>query len=442
MTMLKLIEKKKRGKNLSKAELDYFVKGVTEGSIPDYQTSAFLMAVYFQGMDHEETAFLTLAMANSGEKTDISGIDGILVDKHSTGGVSDSTTLILTPVLACMGLKVLKASGRGLGFTGGTIDKLESIPNIKTELTALERKEIVNKCGAVISSAGKDLAPCDRILYALRDVTATVDSLPLIASSVMSKKLAGGSHIILLDVKYGSGAFMKSKEKALELSKLMAEIGKRAGTKTACVVSSMNQPLSPYVGSNQELRPVVGLLKGEGKKSRLYKVSKELTRRIASLAGLKNGESEFDKFIDSGEAFEKLCQMVSLQGGDVNVLKDLTKLPDSPHVLEVKAKMGGFVKTIDSEGIGNACVILGGGRQKKTDVIDHGAGLVFELVIGKKIEQGQTIATLYTSDPAKLSGAAELIENCYTFSDKSVTEEPLFYCYTDGESEEYYEDKL
>ncbi len=440
MDILQIIEKKKLGKALSSSETDFIARGAADGSIPDYQLAALLMAIRLRGMNAEETLALTRSMADSGGQTDVSGISGLLCDKHSTGGVSDSTTLILVPALAAMGLKVLKASGRGLGFTGGTIDKLECIPGIKTEFTTEERNSIIEACGAVIMSAGSTLAPADKRLYALRDVTATVDSLPLIASSVMSKKLAGGSHVLLLDVKYGSGAFMKTRSKALELSKLMAGIGAGAGRRTACLVSSMQQPLTPYIGCNLEMKAALGVLRAQEQalKTPLYAVTHELARRMAELAGIEDGGKLFERAILSGAAFESFCSMAKLQGGDISVLENPEKLKNAPHTLEVISQSSGFVSAIDSMLVGMSCVALGGGREDKDSKIDLGAGLVYSPEIGGEIEHGQVVATLYTSKPERLERAAELVEKSYKLSSRRKKPAPLFYAYADGKGNVQY----
>lgn len=432
--MVDLIERKKRGGELTEAQLRFFVAGVMDGSIPDYQTSALLMAIRLCGMTARETAELTLAMARSGRMDDLSDLSAVTADKHSTGGVSDSTSLVVLPVLAACGVTVCKASGRGLGFTGGTIDKLESIPGFRVDLTNEERRRIARECGAVLTGATAELAPVDKILYALRDVTATVDSLPLIASSVMSKKLAGGAAHILLDVKYGSGALMKTAEDAVALSKSMAEIGARLGRDTACLISSMEQPLSPYVGCNLEVRAVMRVLRGEV--NRLFKVSRELTARLLVMCGkaenVEEGARMFEECVASGRAEAKLLEMVRLQGGDVSVLeKAEERLPCAPISRKIAAPTDGYVQSIDCERVGVCCCLLGGGRREKGDEIDHGAGLIYYPEVGARFRKGQTVAELFTSDRSKLDEAEQEIVKSFTPGSGKPAEPALFYALVD-----------
>lgn len=439
--MVDLIERKKRGGELTEAQLKFFVSGVTDGSIPDYQTSALLMAIRLCGMTERETADLTLAMALSGETDDLSDLSAVTADKHSTGGVSDSTTLIVLPVLAACGVTVCKASGRGLGFTGGTIDKLESIPGFRVDLTNGERKRIARECGAVLTAATAELAPVDKILYALRDVTATVDSLPLIASSVMSKKLAGGAAHILLDVKYGSGALMKTAEDAVALSESMAKIGSRLGRDTACLISSMEQPLSPYVGCNLEVRAVMRVLRGEV--NRLFEVSRELTARLLVMCGkaenAEEGRRMFEACIADGRAKAKLPEMVRLQGGDVSVLEKAEEmLPCAPISRKIVAATDGYVQRIDCERVGVCCCLLGGGRREKGDAIDHGAGLIYYPEVGAYFRKGQIVAELFASDEKKLDEAESEIAKSLTLGSEKLATPALFYALVSRDGVEKY----
>jgi pyrimidine-nucleoside phosphorylase len=437
-----IIGKKKKGEKLTRQEIEQFVTGASSGSVPDYQLSALLMAICLKGMDEEETYELTRAMAQSGETVDTSFAGGIVVDKHSTGGVSDTVTPIIVPVLAQAGLKVLKMSGRGLSHTGGTIDKLEAIPGFRTSLTLDEIKEGLEKCGAVIVAQTANLAPADKAFYALRDVTATVDSLPLIASSIMSKKLASGSDVILLDVKYGSGAFMKDREEALKLAKCMVSIGSRAKKRCAAIVSSMQQPLSDAVGCNLEMKSALSILHGREKGS-LYEVAREICARIFTLAGkekdLKKARARFDEAIEKRLALERFARIVKLQGGDKSYVYDPSLFKDASFKVTVKAKGSGYVSAIDAEAIGKTAVALGGGREKKGDLIDHSVGISFKLRLNQKVEKGDAVATLYARDLKKSEAAMALIEGSYELSDGPQADDRLLYAYVTEEGIEYYE---
>lgn len=437
-----IIGKKKKGEKLTRQEIEQFVTGASSGSVPDYQLSALLMAICLKGMDEEETYELTRAMAQSGEIVDTSFAGGTVVDKHSTGGVSDTVTPIIVPVLAQAGLKVFKMSGRGLSHTGGTIDKLEAIPGFRTSLSLDEIKESLKECGAVIVAQTADLAPADKALYALRDVTATVDSLPLIASSIMSKKLASGSDVILLDVKYGSGAFMKNREEALELAKCMVSIGARAKKRCAAIVSSMEQPLSDAVGCNLEMRSALSVLHGKEKGS-LYEVAKEICARIFTLAGteknIEKARKRFDDAIEKRLALERFAQMVRLQGGDEAYVYDPSLFKDAPFKVTVKAKESGYVSKIDAEAVGKAAVALGGGREKKGDPIDHTVGINFKLRLNGKVEKGDVIAILYAKEIKKADAAGALIEGCYQLSKEPQADDRLLYAYVTEKGIEYYD---
>ena len=422
MRMYDLIEKKKQGFVLSKEEIEYVVEGYTNGDISDYQMSAFLMAVWFQGMNKEETYELTMAMMNSGDVLDLSAINGIKVDKHSTGGVGDKTTLILGPIVAALGVPVAKLSGRGLGHTGGTIDKLESIPGFKT---SIESEDFINQINSIhIAVAGQtaNLAPADKKIYALRDVTATVDNLSLIASSIMSKKLASGADAIVLDVKCGNGAFMKNEESAKALALEMVEIGKSAGKNIMAVVTDMNEPLGRYVGNSLEVYEAIMCLSGKGD-DKLMKVSKTLAAYMVVFAG-KAGDVEeamkmVDEVITNGSALKKMVEFVAMQGGDAGYILDPELLPKGEVVVEFKAKNCGYVESIQAELVGKACLCLGGGRKTKEDIINPSVGLFLNKKIGEYVEEGHTLVTIYADDNMKADECKGLLNQAYVIaSDK------------------------
>lgn len=414
MRFYDLIEKKKRGESLSREEVFDFVRSVTDGIAPDYQISAFLMAVFFQGMTDEETYFLTDAMAHSGDVLSRGGITGTVADKHSTGGVSDSTTLVLVPILCGLGVKCAKLSGRGLGHTGGTLDKLESFSGLTVDLDAERFTAQVNEIGAAIAGQTQSTVPADKKLYALRDVTATVDSIPLIASSVMSKKLASFADIILLDVKFGTGAFMKDKESALLLARTMVQIGRLAGRKVAAVVTDMNQPLAPLVGCNAEVRAAIGALKGED--SLLARLSKELCVRILVMDGWEKQQAmrAVQKRIDDGSALQSLRQMICAQGGSAEEIDDFHKLSFAPLQKEIYAQQDGVVD-MDATLIGLSATDLGGGREKKDDVIDHGAGIELFVMRGQKVARGDLLAKAYALQEGKLEKGAKRLQSAFTY---------------------------
>lgn len=421
MLMYDLIEKKKRGKVLSKEEIEYVVEGYTNGTISDYQMSAFLMAVWFQGMNKEETYQLTMAMMRSGDVLDLSDINGVKVDKHSTGGVGDKTTLILGPIVASLGIPVAKLSGRGLGHTGGTIDKLESIPGFRTSIASEEFVNQINSIHMAVAGQTANLAPADKKIYALRDVTATVDNLSLIASSIMSKKLASGADAIVLDVKCGNGAFMKDEESAKALAIEMVDIGKSAGKNIMALVTDMNEPLGRYVGNSLEVYEAIMCLSGQGDK-KLMEVSKTLAAYMVLLAGnAENVEAAMkmvEEVIDNGKAMKKLVEFVAAQGGDVGYILNPELLPKGEVVLEFKATVSGYVQQIQTEMIGKACLCLGGGRRTKEDVISPGVGLYLNKKIGEYVEAGQAIATIYADDMAKGKESLDILGQAYTLVDK------------------------
>ena len=400
MRAVDIIRKKRDGGVLTAAEIAFLIDGYCRGDIPDYQMSAFAMAVLFRGMTAEETAELTLAMARSGTQLDLSGIPGIKADKHSTGGVGDKTTLIVAPLAAAAGVPVAKMSGRGLGHTGGTIDKLESIPGFRTELAPEAFFRQVREIGLAVAGQSGDLAPADKKLYALRDVTATVDSIPLIASSVMSKKIASGADAIVLDVKTGAGAFMKTLEDAERLAEAMVAIGRLAGRRTAAVISDMDQPLGRAIGNALEVKEAIAALRGEGPED-LTKLCLTLAAHMAVLGGKAAAVDEAVPLLEgklkSGEALEKFRAFVAAQGGDAAVVDDPDLLPAAPRRIAVKAERAGFVRRIDAEKLGLAAMVLGAGRAVKDAPIDHSVGVVLVRKLGDRVEAGDVLAELHAA---------------------------------------------
>lgn len=420
MRMYDIIDRKKNGEELTKSEIEYFVGGFTRGEIPDYQASALLMAIWFCGMNDRELADLTLSMAHSGDMINLDAVDGFTVDKHSTGGVGDKTTLIVAPAVAACGGKVAKMSGRGLGFTGGTIDKLESIPGFNTSVGEKEFIDNVNKIGLCIAGQTGEIAPADKKIYALRDVTATVDSIPLIASSIMSKKLAAGSKGIVLDVKCGSGAFMKTYEDAKLLAEKMTAIGQRAGRKTVALITNMDIPLGRAVGNALEVKEAVKILKNE-QKDELYEVSVALAAHMLSLVNSKDiyeCEKMIRLAIENGSALEKLKEAVGAQGGDISYIDDTSKFIDASVCIEYKAEKSGYINKIDAQKIGRASVLLGAGREKKDDVIDFGAGIYLCKKTGDEVREGDTVARLYTNKNEYADSALAVIKEAFDYSQK------------------------
>jgi len=417
MRFYDIIDRKKNKFELTREEIDFFVKSVTDGSAPDYQISALLMAIVLNGMTEKETFYLTSAMTESGEIMKKGNIRGICVDKHSTGGVSDSTTLVVVPVVCSAGLKFAKLSGRGLGHTGGTLDKLESFTGFNVNLSAEEFENTVNTVGAAISGQTENIDPADKKLYALRDVTATVDSIPLIASSIMSKKLASFADIIVLDVKYGSGAFMKKEADAEKLAEAMVDIGKRAGRKTAAVITSMEQPLGTDIGCNAEAAGAVRILKGE--KNDLYEVSKILAVEILTLSGIEKDTAYkmFDNIITSGQALKKLKEIVSAQGGDVSLIDNPENFERGKFFCEAVAEKNGYLYSFDAEKIGLANVALGGGRKRKGDAVIHSCGINMKIRTGEKVEKGQAVAVLFSPDKDKLREGTDIFSKSYVIKD-------------------------
>lgn len=429
MRMVDLIAKKRDGKALTKEEIEWIVRGYTNGDIPDYQMSALAMAIYFRGMTEEETAALTMAMVQSGEMLDLSSIRGVKVDKHSTGGVGDTTTLVLGPLVASVGVPVAKMSGRGLGHTGGTIDKLESVPGFHVEISKDEFIRLVNENGIAIIGQTGDLTPADKKLYALRDVTATVNSIPLIASSIMSKKIAAGADAIVLDVKTGAGAFMKKLDEARRLARVMVDIGKRVGRRTMAVISDMSQPLGYAVGNALEVKEAIETLKGNGPHD-LTELCLTLGSHMVYLAekapSLDEARRLLEEAIRSGAAIAAFKTFLAAQGGDASVVDDLDKLPKAAYTSTVTAAADGYVTEMAADDIGTAAMWLGAGRAKKEDVIDLAVGIVLHKKIGDRVQKGEALATIHNNRPDVLD-VKEKIEAAIRLSPQPVARPPLIY---------------
>ncbi|MBQ3604016.1 MAG: thymidine phosphorylase [Clostridia bacterium] len=427
MRMYDIIKKKRDGFELTKAEIEFFAFGAADGNIPDYQLSAMLMAIYFKGLTKQETADLTVAMAASGDMVDLSALGTVTADKHSTGGVGDKTTLIVAPIVAACGIKVAKMSGRGLGHTGGTVDKLESIPGYKTTLSKDEFFAAAASSGMSVIGQSGNLAPADKKLYAIRDVTATVESIPLIASSIMSKKIAAGAECIVLDVKVGSGAFMKTKEQAEMLAREMIDIGTAAGRKTAAVISNMDIPLGKNVGNSLEVIEAVETLHGNGPAD-LKELCVELAANMLTLASkgsLDNCRGLALQALESGAAFETLKACVAAHGGNTDYIDNPELFDSAKYTLEIKADCDGYITAMDSERIGNAACMLGAGRKTKEDSIDPAAGLEILAKTGSKVCKGDILAKLYTNDEKLFDAAANEYKAAITLSDTPVEVMPI-----------------
>lgn len=426
MRMYDLIEKKKLGEVLTKEEITWFVENYTKGEIPDYQVSALMMAIYFQGMNKEETSILTLEMAKSGDMLDLSKIEGIKVDKHSTGGVGDKTSLVVTPMVSAVGVPVAKMSGRGLGHTGGTIDKLESFKGFSTGISEETFVNNVNTIKIAIAGQTANLAPADKKLYALRDVTATVDQISLIASSIMSKKIASGANAIVLDVKTGSGAFMRKEEDAKKLARTMVDIGNELGRNTTAVISDMNQPLGNAVGNALEVMEAIDTLKGNGPKD-LLEISLELGSHMVYHAkkadSIEEARKMLEKTIEDKSALQQLKAFVKAQGGDETFVDDPAKFPQASIVGEIRLDDEGYVKAIETEEIGIAAMMLGGGRETKESEIDLSVGYVVHKKVGDFVKKGESIATYYANSQEKADAAIERFKAAYELSSEKV--EPL-----------------
>lgn len=429
MRMYDIIAKKRDGFCLTREEIAFAVNGYVAGSVPDYQMSALLMAIYLRGMTDEETAVLTDVMAHSGEMVDLSAIQGIKVDKHSTGGVGDKTTLVIAPIVAACGVKIAKMSGRGLGHTGGTIDKMEAVPGTRTALTQEEFFAQVNDIGIAVIGQSGEIAVADKKIYALRDVTATVGCIPLIASSIMSKKLAAGSDAILLDVTMGNGAFMKTLDEAIELARLMVSIGTAHGRKVAALITDMDKPLGHNIGNALEVAESVAVLRGKGPAD-LTEVCLQLAGNMLYLAGkgdLRSCRALAESTLRDGTAYIKCRQMFAAQGGDVSVLDDPERFVKARYSYELTAKQAGYIARNDVEKIGNASVLLGAGRLKKEDAIDFAAGIVMHKKLGDAVQSGDAICTFYADDPALFAAAEEMYRDGLVISDRPPELPPLVY---------------
>ena len=423
MRMIDIIEKKRDGKSLTKEEIEFFVNGYTHGEVPDYQASSLAMAIFFQDMNDEERAALTMSMVNSGEKIDLSDINGIKVDKHSTGGVGDTTTLVLAPLVAAVGVPVAKMSGRGLGHTGGTIDKLESVKGFNVEISEKDFIKLVNDNQVAVRGQSGNLTPADKKLYALRDVTGTVNSIPLIASSIMSKKIAAGADAIVLDVKTGSGAFMKTLDDAEALAHAMVRIGNNVGRNTMAIISDMSQPLGNAIGNALELKEAIATLKGNGPKD-LTELVLTLGSQMVVLAeqatSLDEARQMLIDAIKTGKALNKFKTFLSNQGGDDSIVDSPEKLPSAKYQVEFKAKKDGYITEIIANEIGVASMMLGAGRQTKEDVIDLGVGIVLNKKVGEHVEKGENILTIHTNTK-EIDDILYKLDNSITIESKGET---------------------
>ena len=416
MNTCELIIKKRGGGELTREEIEYLIGGYVGGTIPDYQISSLLMAIYFKGMTEQETLHLTRAMIASGETLDLSRIDGVKVDKHSTGGVGDKTSMVLCPMLASCGVKMAKMSGRGLGHTGGTIDKLESFPGLTTAIDGERFIEQANEVGMVIAGQTAHLVPADKKLYALRDVTGTVESMPLIVSSIMSKKLASGADVIVLDVKTGSGAFMKTEQDSFELARQMVALGKNAGKKCVAVVSDMNEPLGHFVGNALEVREAIAVLRGEtgaNLRELCLTVGTQALREAGLAQDDKTARNRLEESIASGAALRKLAEFVKAQGGDERAVYDPSLLPQAKLRREIVSPASGYVTALEAEGVGRACITLGGGRETKESVIDLSVGIELVKKVGDRVEKGEVLAVIYANDDRKAAQSAQQVLACY-----------------------------
>lgn len=430
MRAFDIIAKKRDKKELSKEEIEFFISGYTKGEVTDYQASALLMAIYLNGFNAEETVNFTMAMIKSGDVVNLKEIEGIKVDKHSTGGVGDKTSLILVPMVAAAGGKVAKLSGRGLGHTGGTLDKLEAIPGFNINVTEKDFISFVNNSGLVIAGQTQNLVPADKKLYALRDVTATIDSIPLIAASIMSKKIASGSDAILLDVKYGDGAFMKTKEDAQKLAEAMVSIGKGTNRNTSAAITLNGEPLGFAIGNALEIQEVIEVLSGRGPED-LRELCLTLGAQMLKISEVEldttKGRAILEEVISNGKALDKLKELVKNQGGDPSVIenKDLFKISEIKH--EVISKEEGYVYELNAEKIGIASLLVGAGRETKDDTIDYGAGIILNKKMGDYVKAGDLIATIYTSDSNKLKSSEDMLLSAYVFKDIKPEKTQIVY---------------
>ena len=441
MRIVDIIEKKKNGGELTPDEISFFIEGYTSGKIPDYQAAALCMAICLVGMTQEETAALTHSMAYSGETADLSGIQGTVTDKHSTGGVGDTTTLITAPIAAACGVKVAKMSGRGLGHTGGTIDKLESIPGFKTELGIETFRELVNKNSIAITGQSEKFALADKKLYALRDVTGTIDSIPLIASSIMSKKIAAGAKSIVLDVKTGSGAFMKDTEQAFDLAKAMCEIGKRSGIATAAVVTHRDETGGSFIANALEVKEAILCLSGEDTSEGLMEVSELLACHMLLASktevDFEEAKAKVEKALNSGAALEKLRVLIKSQGGDERVIDDVSLLGKAESVIEIYSETQGYIQKVDARMIGTAVQLLGAGRADKNDIIDKSVGAIIHKRTGDRIQKGERLGELHVNDKTNLNKAMDLFKRAFVIGEVAEKPKLVLGTVTDGKEERY-----
>jgi pyrimidine-nucleoside phosphorylase len=425
-----VIAKKRDGGELSREEIEFFVQGHTRGEIPDYQAAAWLMAVYLRGMSDRETLDLTMAMAHSGDTLDLDDIAPITVDKHSTGGVGDKVSLIIAPLVAACGMPVAKMTGRGLGFTGGTVDKLESIPGYRTDLSDAEFRTQLKKIGIVLTGQSADLAPADRKLYALRDVTATVGSIPLIVSSIMSKKIAAGTNTIVLDVKTGHGAFMKTPQEAEVLAEAMVRLGSQAGRRVVALISDMNQPLGWAVGNALEVKEAISLLHEGGPadlREHCLVVAAEMLVLSGKTADTSDALTLALETLTSGAAWQKFKELVEAQGGDVRAIEEPERLPQARLIEPVPAPRSGYLAELNAIEVGWTVMELGGGREKKSDPVDHSVGVVVHYKVGDLVQKDTPLFTIHASDEEKLAAARERVLGAHAFSDRPVQRLPIFY---------------
>ncbi len=430
MHFLDVILQKRNGERLTQNQISHFISEYVKNNIPDYQVAALLMAIWFSKMDKQETTDLTMAMRDSGLVIDLSDIPGIKADKHSTGGVADTTTLITAPLVAACGLKVAKMSGRGLGHTGGTIDKIESIPGCKTDIDMAQFKQIVSNSGMSIIGQTQALVPADKLLYALRDVTGTIDNVSLIAASIMSKKLASGSDVVVLDVKTGNGAFMKEIEAAIQLADLMVSIGKTAGKKMVALVTDMNQPLGCAVGNALEVKEAIAVLQGN-QSGDLKQVALTLAAKMILAGGLAvddtDASNQVSQALDSGKALEKLAQMIEAQGGNPDVCTHTDRLPVADKIINVRAPKKGYIKTIQTDQVGTSALLLGAGRTKKTDRIDPAVGIWMKIRLGNAVEKGDCLAQFHVNEESHLDEAVQRFQDAITIDDQKPDKHELIY---------------
>ena len=431
MRMVDLIVKKRQGQALSAAEIAWMIQAYTEGALPDYQMSAMMMAICFAGMNAEETAALTDAMTHSGTVLDVSSVGAQVADKHSTGGVADTTTLAVVPIVASCGVTMGKMSGRGLGHTGGTLDKLEAISGFSVDVAPQRFLALLRENGLAIVGQNEALAPADKKLYALRDVTGTVDSLPLIASSIMSKKLAAGADIIVLDVKVGSGAFMKTPEDAAALAKTMVEIGVHLGKKTAALITDMNQPLGSCIGNALDVREAIEILQGKHQDSDLFAICKRLSAQLIRLGGKAEEERDAERMvldaIASGRALQKLATMIQAQGGDARVCQDTSRLPSAERIIPVLSQQAGYIAKMDTQSIGTCAQLLGAGREKLGDKIDPAVGIVMKKRVGDFVRTGDVLAEFHVNEQNMLQEAMRRFSAAFAYSKKPVDPPKLVY---------------